>query len=245
MSLESRRTNRISVVGAVEQPGSYELPVAGSDLLSALIAAGGLSDDADHIIEIRLPAQPTPTILPAGTPTISPTGNGQVPIEVARTSYDSSTGQHPPQTLGPRSVRLDLVAATTSPQSQDYRLDDGAIVMVRKLPPRYVHVIGLVQKPNRFELPPGEDVRILDAIAMAQGLKISLADRAYVIRQIPNAAEPVVVEVSIRKAKTTPADNILLTDGDVVSVEETPLTFVFGTLKNVVRIGLTSSLSLF
>ena len=117
--------------------------------------------------------------------------------------------------------------------------------MVRKLPPRYVHVIGLVQKPNRFELPPGEDVRILDAIAMAQGLKISLADRAYVIRQIPNAAEPVVVEVSIRKAKTTPADNILLTDGDVVSVEETPLTFVFGTLKNVVRIGLTSSLSLF
>ena len=237
MSLESRRTNRISVVGAVEQPGSYELPVAGSDLLSALIAAGGLSDDADRILEIRLPAQPTPTILP--------TGIGQVPIEVARTSYDSSTGQHPPQTLGPRSIRLDLVAATTSPQSQDYRLDDGAIVMVRKLPPRYVHVIGLVQKPNRFKLPPGEDVRILDAIAMAQGLKISLADRAYVIRQIPNATEPVVVEVSIRKAKTTPADNILLTDGDVVSVEETPLTFVFGTLKNVVRIGLTSSLSLF
>jgi polysaccharide export outer membrane protein len=117
--------------------------------------------------------------------------------------------------------------------------------MVREQPPRFVHVIGLVQKPNRFELPAGENIRILDAIAMAQGLKISLADRAYVIRQVPGAAEPVVIEVSIRNAKTTPGDNILLSDGDVVSVEETPLTFVFGTLKNVVRIGLTNSLSLF
>lgn len=235
MSVESRRTNRVSVVGAVENPGSYELPVAGSDLLSALVAAGGLSPKADHVIEVRLPAR--------SMVTPSPPGNNRGPVEVAHTSYTQLPGQPGVANYqGPRTVSLDLVAATTSPEQRDYRLDDGAIVMVRKKPPRYVQVIGLVQRPDRFELPPGENVHLLDAIAMAQGLKFSLADRTYVIRRVPGVADPILVQISLRQAKKTPEDNILLADGDVVSVEETPLTFTIGSLRDVLRLGLTSSL---
>lgn len=237
MSLAQRQTNRVSVMGAVENPGTYELPRAGSDLLNAIVSAGGFTEDADRFVEVRLPSQ-TIQLDPNDAP------GGAVPAtEVARTSYGTPTGEV--RTIPARTVQVDLVTATQDAQPQGYGLLDGSIVMVRKQPPRYVHVIGLVKRPNRFELPPGQNVRFLDAIAMAQGLKLSLADRAFIIRQVPDAGEPIVIDVSLREAKENPDLNLMLADGDVVSVEETPFTFVFGTLKDVVRIGLSSRFSAF
>ena len=231
MSLARRQTNRVSVMGAVENPGTYELPRAGSDLLNAIVSAGGFTKDADRFVEVRLPSQTVPT-----GPNDPPRGATPV-TEVAQTSYDTSSGEV--RTIPPRTVQVDLVAATQNPQLQGYGLLDGSIVMVRKQPPRYIHVIGLVKRANRFELPPGQNVRFLDAIAMAQGLKLSLADRAFIIRQVEDADEPIVIDMSLKEAKANPELNLMLADGDVVSVEETPFTFVFGTLKDVVRIGLS------
>ena len=112
MSLANRRTNRISVVGAVEDPGTYELPVAGSDLLSALVAAGGLADNADRTIEIRLP----PPAVPTGFPVPGP--NQREPVQVAHTSYNQGMTQQVAMENRPRSLRLDLVAATTTPEQR-------------------------------------------------------------------------------------------------------------------------------
>jgi polysaccharide biosynthesis/export protein len=213
--LKQPRLIRVTVVGAVSEPGTYQVPAAQSDLLTALIAAGGLSDKASTIVEIR---------------------NMQTP-EAMLASYN---GQR--TTLAEHdAVRIDLIAASEG-LMPEYRIDDGSVVMVREKEPTTIQVIGLVRKPNQFEIPPERQVRLLDAIALAGGLTLELADKVTVIRQLDEMAEPVVIECSVRAAKRGGNANLVLAAGDVVSVEETPLTFTVGTIQNFVRFGFTSAI---
>jgi protein involved in polysaccharide export with SLBB domain len=53
VSLKDTRKIRIFVLGAVNKPGQYDLNSEESDLLSALVAAGGLTGDANPVIEVR------------------------------------------------------------------------------------------------------------------------------------------------------------------------------------------------
>lgn len=212
--LKHRKSIRVTVVGAVGRAGTYELPAASGDLLTALIAAGGLSDKASTIVEIR---------------------NVQDPQTLAE-SYNGSRS-----TLAENdSVRIDLISASEGLAPQ-YRIQDGSIIMVRELEPTTIQVIGLVRKPDQFEIPPDQQVRLLDAVALAGGLSIELADKVQVIRQLDGMAEPAVISCSIRDAKRGGQANMALAPGDVVSVEETPLTFTVGTIQNFVRFGFSSA----
>lgn len=233
LSVGQRKTNRVTVVGAVETAGAYELPVSRSDLLSAIVASGGLSAYADTTIEIQR-ARPAPaTNLPSSS------------SDFAQTSYQADSFAAPNQNLTPQVVRIDLVKASQDPETVPVMLGDGDVVTVRKLPTRYVQVLGLVNDANRYEIPPGQNARLLDAIAMAGGTRVAVADKVLVIRQVPGQTEPVVIEVSLRKAKKQTNANILLANGDVVSVEETPVTFVVSTLQQVIRFGVNGSVATF
>ena len=86
---------------------------------------------------------------------------------------------------------------------------------------------------------------MLDALAMAGGRTLTFADRVFVVRPVPLAAKPALIEVSVREAKENSAANILLTDGDVVSVEETPVTLVLGVLNQFIRFGVNGSVRVF
>jgi polysaccharide export outer membrane protein len=119
-------------------------------------------------------------------------------------------------------------------------LEDGATVMVMKKPTRFIQVIGLVRASNRFEMRNDQEMRLLDAIALAGGCSLSIADKIYIIRQVPNRADPALIETSIKEAKRDGAANILLAAGDVVSVEETPVTFVVGTIRDFVGFGFSA-----
>jgi polysaccharide biosynthesis/export protein len=212
--LRNRKTIRVSVVGAVAKPGTYDLPAINSDLLAALIAAGGLTEEASTIVEIR-----------------------SVPDAVAA----SYTAGDPRQTLAQTgSVRVDLIAAGQG-LSPDYRIDDGSVIMVREHEPKTIQVIGLVRKPDQLEIPPDQEVRLLDAIAMAGGLTQELADKVHVIRNLEDSSQPVVIQASMREAKRGGAANLLLAPGDVVSVEETPLTFTISTIQNFIRFGFSAA----
>ena len=56
--MDAKRVDRVTVVGAVKKPGVYEIPRGSSDLLAAIVTAGGLADDAGTEVEIRSPARP-------------------------------------------------------------------------------------------------------------------------------------------------------------------------------------------
>ena len=214
--LKDRKTNQVSVIGAVEKPGSYALPAINCDLLSALIAAGGLTDEASTVVEIRNVAsvQDSNTFVSYG-------GNRQT---VAQTA----------------SVRVDLVPDSEG-LGPDYRIVDGSVIMVREQTPKAIHVIGLVRKPDQFQIPAGQEVRLLDAIALAGGRTMQIADRVHIIRNLEDVEHPIVIEASMREAKLGGSANLLLAAGDVVSVEETPVTFTVGTIQNFIRFGFTAA----
>ncbi len=81
--MKQRRMIRVRVVGAVESPGVYELPAAGSDLLAALVAAGGFNEKAGTVVEIRHPNSTQPL-----TQASAPTG-------VMLASFVESPERHP------------------------------------------------------------------------------------------------------------------------------------------------------
>lgn len=233
VEMKQQRMNKITVMGPVKDQGVVELPRGNSTLVAALVAAGNLTENAGPDVEIRRPASGNAV----------PGAPGQYPPQVAdgsRTelaSYEAA-GQQTPTTTN---VNL---ASISSGGSEDYHLDDGDFVVVSEREPRSIHVMGLVRKPDQYDLPVDQDRRVLDALSMAGGRTSQLANKVWVIRQGPNQAEPVRIRVDVRKAKADGAANVRLAANDVVSVEETPVTFLLDVLKGFVRVGLSSAIPL-
>jgi polysaccharide export outer membrane protein len=225
LAMSQRRTHRITVMGAVESPGVYELPSPSSDLLSALVAAGGLSEHADTYVDVRQTAS-------EGRPGMTDGG-------VQQAAYAEGPGPSAPVTQ-----RLQLDDERQAGQC-NCRLQDGAVVSVATRPPRTIHVMGKVKRPDQFELPNQGDLRVLDALALAGGRSLQVADKVRVVRTVPGRSQPVVIHLSVRAAKRDNAANVRLAAGDVVSVEETPVTFAVETLQNLVRFGFSAATPLF
>jgi protein involved in polysaccharide export with SLBB domain len=211
--IKSRKTDHVTVGGAVEKPGAVELPSAGSDLLAAIVAAGGLSESAGTQIEIRHPA---------------------LRAEAAQVAYNQGVAP------GPQLVRVDLVEAMNG-NAGDLRLRDGSVVTVREHVPESVYVMGLVAKPGAITLPKDEPLRVTQAIAEAGGRKLEFADKVQVLRYVEGQPGPLVIDVSFKEAKWNSAANLVLARGDVVMVKETPTTFTVETLRNFFRFGVSST----
>ncbi|MBN1854826.1 MAG: polysaccharide biosynthesis/export family protein [Pirellulales bacterium] len=230
--IEHKKTYRVTVVGAVEEPGVVQLDRSSCDLLGALARAGGLTKEAGSEL-----------IIHRQTPMDGPVAQGRpdpsTGIQPARFSeFD------PPQLPAASSQKINLRDLTKDGLAS-YQLGDGDVVMVYKDEPRFVHVMGLVRDPKQIEILPQQNIRILDAIAIAGGRTMQLADKVKVIRQIPDQPEPIVIDVSIRDAKRNSRSNLILAPEDVVTVEETPVTFVLGAFQNLVRIGISGTSPLF
>jgi polysaccharide export outer membrane protein len=153
------------------------------------------------------------------------------------TPGSQTAGRIPIAMAGPQTYRLDLAQANPG-RAPDYRLGDGDVVMVIPEKDRVIHVSGLVNKPDRFKIPRDQDVYVLDAIAMAGGIKSPVADKVFVIRRLENMSDPAVIQVSIAKAKKYGDENLRLAPGDMVSVESTPLTNTVDTLTTFFRMSL-------
>ena len=219
---EGRETISVSVTGEVTSPGKYKIPVNARELVSALVAAKGLTEKADTIVEIRHPPQLPP--------------NSAAALATVQASFAQST----PAMLGPRTLRIDLLSAAEN-GSGDLHLEDGSIVTVLKRPVRAVYVTGLVKENNEYPMSSERDFRLLDALTLAGGRTLEIADKVHVIRKVPDHPEPIVIRCSVRAAKKDGVDNLLLAPGDIVSVEETPTTFVLETVRSFVRFGFSSA----
>lgn len=212
--------NRITVLGAVEEPGVKELAKGSCDLARAIAAAGGLTDEAGTKVDVvRYSTQPF--LADGAAPSVRPDG-------VMLASYNAST---PPQT-----TRIDLAQGPAKTHSS-YTLGDRDVVMVLPQEKQFIHVTGLVKTPNQFELPRHQDVTVMDAISLAGGVSSPVADKVFVIRRLPNQPEPAIIELSIREAKQNGNENLRLAAGDLVSVERTPTTMCVDTVMTLFRVG--------
>lgn len=230
VTIKKPQTIRVTVIGAVRKEGVHELPLAQSTLLDALMAAGNLTDDAGPQIEIhraRIPEHLPPQLADA---------RGLRPgLTLASTSPADITGLAAPQT-----ITVDL-ASLDKTLTDELRLEDGDVIIVSKQPPRSVYVLGLVNRPGKIDIPPGQDLHLLDALAMAGGRSSELADRVEILRQRGTDGHPAQIVASVRQAKLNPQANIRLAPGDVVSVEDTPITMLERAMRYFLRIGVSAS----
>lgn len=172
------------------------------------------------------------------------TDDGGPNVEI-RQSGPAPGGPRPPGPQpAPLAIQVDLSKAA-SEGDRHYPVNDGDVVVVSRRAPKGIYVMGLVAKPGEYRLPPNQNLQVLDALALAGDRTSSLADSVVVIRHLPGREEPVLIGVSVREAKNHGSANLRLAPGDVVSVEDTPLTLVFRTFTEIVRFSVGGAVSVF
>jgi polysaccharide export outer membrane protein len=231
--------NQVTVLGAVAKPGVVKLPRGSSDLASALAAAGGLAKNASTQIEVFRRGAPPFLANDA------PNARSMQADGIHQASYnqlDAPGSVALASASQPDMTRIDLAHAEPS-GPHNRRLDDSDVVMVLPKELQVIHVTGLVKKPDQFEVEQDKQIRVLDAIAMAGGATSVVADKVYVIRQLPNMPQPAVIKVSMARAKQNGNENLLLAPGDLVSVESTPSTIMLDTVSRLLRMSIGGSLT--
>lgn len=212
-----KHMNRITVGGAVEKPGDYEIRASASTLASAVLAAGGLSEKASSQLTVHRPGESTHS----------------TPDLIQQVGHDSS-----PEKERSQVIQVSLSSPASAQMAARQNLPDGTIVTVREQPDRYVTVMGLTGNRN-IELPYDREYRLLDALAQAGGPRFSpwIANKLKIVRPHPQTGEAVAIRVYLGEAQRNRDANIPLAPGDVVSVEETPLTFTISTISALIGVG--------
>ena len=216
VTIRKKAVNRVTVIGAVGKQGVQELPRGQSTLLSALVAAGSLSDRAGTTIEVRRNR--------AGSAQQAAAKKGKVQLISATNSADPPRVIEETPTAG-EAENLQIDLATIDPSgNNDVQLQDGDIVRVETRDPVPISVIGLVRKPGQYEMPVNQPLHVLDALALAGERSNAWADKIIITRHVRSEREPVVIQTSVAAAQHDDASNIRLAPGDIVSVEQTPGT---------------------
>ena len=257
VTMRKKAVNRITVVGAVKEQGTVELPKSQSTLLAALMAAGSLDEKAGTEIEIRRHEYAAATQLSEVEKSVDALDADPDDVQLTSAEEQSDVKQaglirprHSPRSrqssIGSsaqtRTMKIDLATIDGSGDT-DITLRDGDVVRVETRDPHPISVIGLVQKPGQYEMPVGQPVHVLDAIAMAGERSNPWADKIYITRHVTGENEPVVIETSVVNAQHSNESNIRLSPGDVVSVEQTPQTVVHNIFSNIVRFSIVAGRS--
>jgi polysaccharide export outer membrane protein len=247
IELKQKAINHVTVLGAVKNPGMIEVPRNSSDVVSAIALAGGITKEAGTEVEIirHNSQEDGHTRFATADSQTSPTELHQSDVELAAYSTLAEPEKSPIALTGasqPLTQRVDL-AMLGAGVSTEYRLQDRDVVSVKPRPKRTIHVGGLVKLPGQFELPATEDMRLLDAIALAGGSSSIVADKIFIIRPIKGRPQPLVIQASMQKAKHNGNENLLLAEGDMISIEQTPATAVFDTAAKLfhLTIGVTGN----
>ena len=258
VTMRKKAINRITVVGAVKEQGMVELPKGQSTLLAALMAAGSLDEKAGTEIEIRRHEHTAATQLSELGSTADTFDANSEDIQLTSAVEQSDVKQagliRPRQlprsqqssnrpSAQPRTMKIDL-ATIDGTSDTDIGLKDGDVVRVETRDPNPISVIGLVQKPGQYEMPVGQPVHVLDAIAMAGERSNPWADKIYITRHVTSENEPIVIETSVVNAQHSDESNIRLSPGDVVSVEQTPQTVIHNVFSTIFRFSIVAGQSI-
>ncbi len=144
ITIDQPRVNRITVVGAVEEPGEQELSRHNSYLTPALVSAGGMTTTAGTVVRIRRPT---------GVSALASSGGVR--------QVNAMEG---PSTL----LCLNLSDPNDAIRAAEY-LPDGTVITVDLLEPEPVQMIGLVGAGD-VVFPRNRDLTLLGAVGLAVGV---------------------------------------------------------------------------
>jgi polysaccharide export outer membrane protein len=188
------QSHPVSVVGSVKQPGVFQIQGT-KTLIELLSMAQGFTDDAgDTVLVVHA---------------------GDLPGSIAAASRDSQ------QTDGANKQEIEEIKIKDLLESQNSSLNvpvyPGDIVKVSRA--GIVYVVGDVKLPGGFVLKNNENISVLQALALAQGLnRTSAKSGARIFRTQQGTDKRSEIPLDIGKIMTRKAPDVMLQPKDIVFV---------------------------
>lgn len=211
ISVTNYRSQPVSVLGAVRAPGIHQLQ-GRKTLFEILSMAGGLAPEAGHSVKITRQIEWGPIPLPSAT--LDPTGKFSI-----------------------AEVKLRAIMEARNPEENILIQPHDTISVPRA---ELVYVVGQVSKPGGFVLNDRENISILQALAMADGLtNVSAAKNAKIIRSTAgeNRVEIPVNVKSILEGKTS---DVALKADDILFI---PTNVAKGVIMNTMQTAISIATS--
>ncbi len=208
------QSHSVSVVGAVKKPGVFQIRGART-LLEMLSMAEGLAENAgDTVYVMRGSGLPLPTSLAIEQGGASATSPAATSSASEKTSAATS-----PETPAPSktlSINLKELLETADPQN-NVAVYPGDIVKVASA--GIIYVVGEVKKPGGFLLKTNENVSVLQAVALGEGLtRTAAASRARIIRTDQQSGQRTEIAVDLSQVLAGKAPDPLLHPKDILFV---------------------------
>ncbi|HEX5226813.1 MAG TPA: polysaccharide biosynthesis/export family protein [Bryobacteraceae bacterium] len=184
----------VSVLGAVQNPGVYQL--SGPKSLAEVIAlAKGLSQDAGGKIRI--------------------VSNGEEPGGLARRPLNDATSIDSDHRIVTEVSIDDLYSSSSA--AANTLIHGYDVITVPKA--RMVYVIGDVHKPGAHLLNNRDSITVLEAISMAEGpLPTAAPQHARLLRKEPNTSQRVEVPIDLKQLLAGHGENLTLQPDDILVV---------------------------
>ena len=213
--VQEMRSHPVSVFGAVEKPGVYQIRCA-KTLVEVLSMAQGLANDAgDTVIVVRHTGDPGDLAIAALLDSRS-TAVRDFPSE-AVVPIPSTASRATEDTAGIEGITINLkdLLDSSDPRS-NVLVYPGDMVKVARA--GIVYVVGQVHKPGGFLLKTNENISVLQAIALAEGLTANAKGKEARIFLGGTNGSPKEVPINLDKILAGKAPSPLLKPDDVLFV---------------------------
>jgi polysaccharide export outer membrane protein len=219
------QSHPVSVVGAVKRPGVFQIRGT-KTVLELLSMAEGLADDAGDTVLVMHGAS-----FPAASGRES---TGQIPqfdTSDSLAKRDAPLASRPtavPQQDGTsqiEEVNLKRLLESDDP-AFNIPVHPGDIVKVPRA--GIVYVVGEVKKPGGFVLRSNENISVLQALALAEGLtRTSLKSQARIIRTDQSTDKRTEIPVDLGKILASKVPDPLLQPKDIIFVPDSSAKSAF------------------
>jgi polysaccharide biosynthesis/export protein len=190
VSVHEFRSQPVSVIGSVKNPGVHQLQ-GRKTLVEILSLAGGLADDAGHSVKITRRLE-----------------WGRVPLREARD--DESGG------FSVGEVNLDSIMRARKPEENIVILPRDVISVPRA---DMVYVVGQVMKAGGFVLRERETLSALQALSLAGGTDRAAAPQnARILRPVAGAESRAEIAVDLKRILAGQAADVALESEDILFV---------------------------
>jgi protein involved in polysaccharide export with SLBB domain len=256
------KTYKVSISGAVDQPGIYQLRGDQMSIVALLMAAGGIVNEGAATISVER-SQSSFSPLRMSMP------ESNIPRPRRSNSISLATfmeAEHPyGDSAGEIRRQIDMVAKfadrTERPSARssqdntfvlpvrglnipfvDAALQEGDSIVVERFEMPLFSVIGLVNRSANFEYPQEAHYNLMQAIAFAGGLNEAADPRYAVIYRLRPDGTIAHIAVDISRPRNgsdlMSAMNVQIKPGDIVALEHTPRTRTTLFLDKVFRINM-------
>jgi polysaccharide export outer membrane protein len=206
-SLTSQHTEPVSIIGSVGTPGVHQM-TGRTLLLDALSSAGGVRPDAGPVVLLTREASYGP--IPNSNAHVTSSGESVVEIDLKS-----------------------LLDARNPSENIPVRPHD----VISVPPAQIVYVVGNVKRSGGFTLGGKQDLSVLQALALAEGLDPRAApERARILRR--GAGPEQQIAVNLKKILKGTAEDVTLRPNDILFVPNSATKSITSrTIEAAIQVG--------